>query len=71
MTQEQNITACSQSESESLINISKELRSSLSVISLQIEAIEDGMYFNNNNAFEKLREKLIQFEQQIHTITNK
>ena len=67
----ENETPSEQSNVARLKNLSKELRVSLSAIKMQIEAIEDGMYENNDFAFHKLKEKLKQFEHQINTLANK
>ena len=45
-----------------LDQVSHELRTPLSVIKMKIEAIEDGMYENNDQAFEQLRKKFSEFE---------
>lgn len=58
-------------KSESLLAISKNLRTSLSSIFMQIEAIEDGMYENNRVAIKKLQKKLRDFESQINDIGKK
>ncbi|MBL4660522.1 MAG: HAMP domain-containing histidine kinase [Alcanivoracaceae bacterium] len=52
-----------------LNKVSHELRTPLSVIKMQIEAIEDGMYENNNKAFQQLRGKLEQFEKLMDKMT--
>lgn len=50
--------------------VSKDLRTSLSGISMQLEAIEDGMYENNELAVKKLLAKVLDFESKIHAITS-
>lgn len=52
-----------------LNNIAHELRTPLSVIKMQIEAIDDGMYENNDQAFKQLKEKLVEFESLIDKMT--
>jgi two-component system sensor histidine kinase BaeS len=52
-----------------LNNIAHELRTPLSVIKMQIEAIDDGMYENNDQAFKQLREKLVEFESLMDKMT--
>lgn len=52
-----------------LNNIAHELRTPLSVIKMQIEAIDDGMYENNDQAFKQLREKLVEFESLVDKMT--
>ncbi len=44
-----------------LNQVSHELRTLLSVMKLRIEAIEGGMYENNDQAFKQLREKFAEF----------
>lgn len=72
---EEHYLSCEQSSKASdsayLQAVSKELRVSFAVIKMQIEAIEDGMYDNNDFAFNKLRKKLAQFEYQINAIPKK
>ena len=52
-----------------LDQVSHELRTPLSVIKMKIEAIEDGMYENNDQAFQLLREKFSELESLMDNIT--
>ncbi|WNC70907.1 histidine kinase dimerization/phospho-acceptor domain-containing protein [Thalassotalea psychrophila] len=52
-----------------LNKVAHELRTPLSVIKMQIEAIEDGMYENNDRAFQQLREKFAEFERLMDKMT--
>ena len=46
-----------------LANVSHELRTPLSVIKMYIEAIQDGMFESDDEAFAKLRDKFKEFEE--------
>jgi len=52
----------SDAKAQFLNKVSHELRTPLSVIKMYVEAIEDGMYENNDEAFQRLREKFEEFE---------
>ncbi len=58
----ENIDPIELAKIQFLNKVSHELRTPLSVIKMQIEAIEDGMYENNDQAFQKLKEKFSEFE---------
>lgn len=51
-----------------LADVSHELRTPLSVIKLYIEAIQDGMYENNDEAFIRLEAKFREFEDLIEQL---
>lgn len=51
-----------------LADVSHELRTPLSVIKLYIEAIQDGMYENNDEAFTRLGVKFKEFEDLIEQL---
>lgn len=49
-------------QSRFLAHVSHELRTPLSVIKMYVEAIQDGMYDNEDEAFAKLHAKFKEFE---------
>jgi len=58
----ENLELFELAKAQFLHEVSHELRTPLSVIKMRIEAIEDGMYENNDQAFEQLRKKFVEFE---------
>jgi len=58
----ENLEEFELAKTQFLNDVSHELRTPLSVIKMRIEAIEDGMYENNDLAFQQLREKFSEFE---------
>jgi len=56
-------------KAEILNKVSHELRTPLAVIKMRMEAIEDGMYENNVQAFQQLRQKLAEFERLMDEMT--
>ncbi|QSX41112.1 histidine kinase dimerization/phospho-acceptor domain-containing protein [Shewanella cyperi] len=53
---------CQARKAEFLAMLSHELRTPLSVIKLYVEAIQDGMYDNQDQAFARLDAKFLEFE---------
>lgn len=49
-------------KSQFLNKVSHELRTPLSVIKMYVESIEDGMYENNSEVFQHLKDKFNEFE---------
>ena len=57
-----NLEQLNRLKEEFMHQVAHELRTPLAVIKMQVEAIEDGMYENNDEAFLKLRDKFTAFE---------
>ncbi len=54
---------------EFLHQVAQELRTSLTVIRMHVEAIEDGLFENNDEVFLKLKEKFAALELLIDEMT--
>ena len=57
-----------QAQTDFLNQLSHELRTPLSVIKMTIEAMDDGMFESNDEAFKRVRKKIEDFERKINSL---